>query len=545
MRIGLLNLTRFGDLVQTSPLLAGLRRRHPDASIDLVIKSRFRPVAEMLRGHDRVLEIDGDALARSLADPGSTFLEGFRAVRRIADELAATRYDVLYNLTHSRASAVLMSLMDAERRVGFDIDREGLRQVSAPWLRHMGTVVRARRLNRINLVEIYLGAADLVGQGERLHVEVPASARGVAHDRLSGAGPLLAVQLGASSDTKTWSVEAYARTLLALHERLPGLRVVLVGVADERKRADELLSRAPDVDVVDLIGATRIPELAAVLERCDVLLTGDTGTMHLAGAVGTLTCSVFVGLGMPWETGVYAEGHVALSSRLACAPCQHNVVCGYPACHGDFPPDWVAALLQRLLRGEPIDDLPTLPRASLWRTGFDADGVWDMQPLHALPARAEDALAEAYRAVFLRDLSRIALDPGRVRERLDRQHGEWRAALPADLPDGLSRLEALATRACARVERMQAHAADPVALKRLGDELAAIDARIYASGREQPLLAPLGLTLESGLESLPGTDIETLLGASARCYAGLRGQAEAVLSILGPPSGAPVTGGTR
>ena len=79
MRIGLLNLTRFGDLVQISPMLAGLRRRHPDAEIELIIKSRFRGIADMLRGPDRIHEIDGDALARALADPASAFLDGVLA----------------------------------------------------------------------------------------------------------------------------------------------------------------------------------------------------------------------------------------------------------------------------------------------------------------------------------------------------------------------------------------------------------------------------------------------------------------------------------
>ena len=486
MHIGILNLTRFGDLVQTSPMLSGLRRRHPDAGIDLIIKSRFREAAGMLCGPDRIVEIDGDALARTLADPASTFIDGFRAVRRIADDLSSTRYDVVYNLTHSRASAVLLSLMQAGRHVGFDMDRCGMRQVETPWLRHMGTVVRARRLNRINLVDVYLGAAGLVGQGERLHVEVPARARAAARERLSGDGPLLAVQLGASSDTKTWGIEAFTATLRHLAEALPALRVVLVGVKDERARADALRARASQIPFVDLIGGTTLPELAGVVERCDALLTGDTGTMHLAGAVATPTCSIFVGLGMPWETGVYAADHVALSSRLSCAPCQHNVVCGHPVCHEDFPPRHVAAILERVVRGASLDDLPALPRASVWRTGFDADGVWEMQPLHPFRAGPDDVLAEAYRAAFLESLAAIPADPARVRERLDRRHGEWRPALPPGLGADLAQLRTQASRAVDLVGEMQRCAGDPGELKRLADSLAACDARIYALGREQP-----------------------------------------------------------
>jgi ADP-heptose:LPS heptosyltransferase len=64
--IGILNLTRFGDLIQTTPVLTGLRKRFPEARLHLIIKSRFRPVASLLPGVDCIHEIDGDAIATAL-----------------------------------------------------------------------------------------------------------------------------------------------------------------------------------------------------------------------------------------------------------------------------------------------------------------------------------------------------------------------------------------------------------------------------------------------------------------------------------------------
>jgi ADP-heptose:LPS heptosyltransferase len=537
MRIGILNLTRFGDLIQMTPLLSGLRRRHPDAELHLIVKSRFRAVAEMLPEIDRIHEVDGDALARAIADPGSSFLEAFRAARRVVDDLASVSYDTLYNLTHSRASAVLLSLMQANNRVGYAIDREGLRQVHAPWLRHMGTVVRARRLNRINLVDVYLGAAGLLGHGERMRVRVPARASAFAGERLRGAGPLLAVQLGASSDAKTWSVAAYAATLSALRARIPGIRCVLVGVSDERKRADDLRARCPELEIIDLIGATSIPELAGVIAHCELLLTGDTGTMHLAGAVGTRSCAIFVGLGTPWETGAYAEGHVALTSRLACAPCRHDVVCGYPACHDDFPPDYVAELLARLLRDDPLDDLSALPRASLWRTAFDPNGVWDLIPLHRRAPDAEELLAEAYRSAFLESFAAIPVQHQLVMQRISQRFGQgpaaWRDRLPPDLPEQLARMAALAQTAIAQVRELERLGSDLGRLKATADALATCDREIYALARTQPLIAPLGLSLESALESLPESDLDDLLAHSSAAYRELARQTSILNEILG------------
>src|SRR5262249_15051686 len=146
----ILNLTRFGDLVQTSPVTAGLRKRHPDARIHLIVKSRFREAAELLPGVDCIHELDGDALARVLVDPDVSFACAYQRVRETVESLRSVRYDLLFNFTHSRASSVLLALLRPRERVGFALDRNGQRRVDSPWLIHVGTLVRARKLIQLN-----------------------------------------------------------------------------------------------------------------------------------------------------------------------------------------------------------------------------------------------------------------------------------------------------------------------------------------------------------------------------------------------------------
>jgi ADP-heptose:LPS heptosyltransferase len=534
--IGLLSLTRFGDLIQTSPITSGLRRRYPDARIHLIVKRRFKRVAEILPGVDVVHEIDGDALARALSSPDVPFVEPFRMARSIADGLAEIPFDLLFNFTHSRASAVLLSLLDARRTVGFKLDRSGTRRVDDGWLIHIGTLVRARRLIRLNLVDAYLGAAGLIGCGERLGVNVPESARGFARARLSDAGPYLAVQLGASQDHKTWSVKSYAATLDVLRKRVPGLTAVLVGVASERERAEELRRGCPEVRLKVLLGETAVDELAAVLERCQLLLTGDTGTMHLAAAVGTPTCAVFVGLGNPYETGVYAQDHVTLRSRIACAPCSHVVRCGFPACHGDLPPDWVAELAARMIARQDLKELPALPRAELLCTRFDEQGMLELVPLHARSAEPHDLLALAYHALFLERLGGREVESESVWQRAERFYGVarggWRAHLPAELEPALAELGGLGREAAQHAARLPRRAGSADALRAAGRELAGLDARIYALGRSQPLLAPLCLALEGESESLPDADLDQVSAASSSSYRQLVRGAERLRELI-------------
>jgi ADP-heptose:LPS heptosyltransferase len=547
--IGILNLTRFGDLIQTTPVLTGLRKRWPEARLHLIIKSRFRPVASLLPGVDCIHEIDGDAIATALSDPDSDFLDALSLIRDTVDRLRAERFDLLFNFTHSRASAVLLSLLEPHSSIGFTIDRQGTRRVDSPWLIHMQTLVRARRMIRLNLVDVYLGAAGVQGRGERLGVRLPESARRFAVERLQGDGPRLAVQLGASQDAKTWSVDHYAAALRELARLVPQLRVVLVGVAAERARATQLRERLPALAFDELVGETRIDELGAVLERCKLLLTGDTGTMHLAAAVGTPVCAVFVGLGNPYETAPYGEGHYTLLSRIACAPCSHLVRCGYPACHDDIRPDWLAALLAKLLARDDPAALPLLPQADLLTTRFDEYGLLELAPVHVRPARAEDLLALAYRTLFHEGLAGVPADAALVQRRASAFHGvdpaAWRSAVPEELPLRLRELAALGAEAARRALELERVGAQATALRDAGARLEAIDRRIYEIARSSPLLLPLGLSLEGALESLDSGDLPHVAASSASHYRELQRRSEWLGRLLEPGTrSANATGGT-
>jgi ADP-heptose:LPS heptosyltransferase len=546
--IAILNLTRLGDLVQTSPVLLGLRARHPEARIHLIVKSRFREMAELLPAVDVLHEIDGDAIARTLTDPELSFVDAYAKVSDALEELSRLHFDVVVNFTHSRASAALIALLSADSVVGFAMDREGQRTVENPWLRHMATLVRSRRVSHLNLVDTYLGSLGLAGSGARLGVRVPQGARAFAGRRLGAAGPRVGVQLGASADNKTWSVERYAAALRELAARRPGIRFVVVGVAAERPRAERLIECCPGLDFVDLAGETRVAELAAVLERLDLLLTNDTGTMHLAGAVGAKTCALFVGPGYPWETAVYAEGHWTLHSRIECAPCGHFVRCGHPVCHEEVPPAWLAALVAGLLDGGRAPELAPLARADLHRTTFDEDGLLDLVPQHRRRAAPDDLMALAFRPAFLESFTaRPARSAGawlRARERFGVEPGAWTQELPAELPAQLAEMANAASRAATLAASLAGAAHDAAALRHAGAALERCEQRILALARAEPLLAPLGYSLEEDMLMLPQGDLPALAGSGRAGYERLARRAAVVADIIrGPAPAGSASGG--
>jgi hypothetical protein len=351
--------------------------------------------------------------------------------------------------------------------------------------------------------------------------------------------------VGASQDAKTWSVDRFTETVNALSRRIPEVRILLVGVASETEATRALMAACPGVQFEDLVAKTQVDELAAVLERSDLLLTSDTGTMHLAAAVGTTTCAVFVGLGMPHETAVYAEGHWVLMSSIACAPCSFQVTCGHPVCHDDIPTEWVADLLQRILEGAGVEDLPVLPRATLMRTCFDEDGLLDLIPVHVRRPDPQELLAMVYRAVFLESFEGIPLEAERIWKRASERYGisasKWTHFFPATLAGQLARLDGLGQRAEQLSSQIEHLSGRSDALAQAAKALNETDAAIYTITRSEPLLAPLGLSLEGALEDLPEVDLPTLASLCNRHYQALRHRARALRRIIGmethlPPS---------
>lgn len=140
-----------------------------------------------------------------------------------------------------------------------------------------------------------LAGAD--GEEPRMHLEIAAAQREAVREALAAQGvapetPLIGFQAGASSRRRAWPTERFAALGRALAERRPGTRVVLTGSPAERELCAGI-ARDIGPAAVPLAGALDIEALPALIERMDVLVTGDTGTMHVAVAVRTPTVCLF------------------------------------------------------------------------------------------------------------------------------------------------------------------------------------------------------------------------------------------------------------
>jgi heptosyltransferase-2 len=119
---------------------------------------------------------------------------------------------------------------------------------------------------------------------------------------------------------KRWLPERYAEVIKALSAER-SCQWFLVGTAKDRPVAEEIATLAARPDGVEnLCGRTTLTELINLLRSCDVLVTNDTGTMHLAALLGVRTVSIF-GSTEPQLTGPLGSGHMVLRRQVECSPC--------------------------------------------------------------------------------------------------------------------------------------------------------------------------------------------------------------------------------
>jgi len=306
-RILLLRLERIGDLLMSLEAIEDVRQAAPDAEIDLVVGSWNLELARSIPGIRRVDTLDGRWLSRE----GTGLSLG--AMLQQALSWSARRYDLAINFEPDIRSNMILSASRAAHLAGFASGGGGaLLDVALSYQPHAHTTVNAQRL--------VAAVLNVPPRTAPARLDVSPEERRKAVERLAGrTGPLIGIHVSGGRAIKQWAPDRFAdlASRLALTD---GASIVLTGSAADRPLVEQV-ARALDAGaVVDLAGLLDLPALAAVLERLDLLVTGDTGPMHLAAAVGTPVVAVFG----PSDPARYAPRdpmHQVVRVDLPCSPC--------------------------------------------------------------------------------------------------------------------------------------------------------------------------------------------------------------------------------
>jgi lipopolysaccharide heptosyltransferase II len=308
-RILVLRLERIGDLLMTLPAIQDIRTLAPAAEIDLAVGTWNIPLAEAIPAVTHVETLDAAWLTRE--GGGLNMPSLLRAARR----WRRRDYDLAINFEPDVRSNLLLGGAGAKRTAGWTSGGGGpLLDLALEYDVRAHTTANARRL-----VHQVFGRTPL--ESSRPLLAIPEDARRAAMARIPAGspGPLVAVHPSGGRPIKQWEPEKFAAVAQRLSEEL-GATIVLTGGKSDRALVDVVKVALPARVVVDVAGDSDVLVLAAILDRVDLLVTADTGPMHLAAAVGTPVVAVFG----PSDPARYFPGGPLdrlVRIDLPCSPC--------------------------------------------------------------------------------------------------------------------------------------------------------------------------------------------------------------------------------
>lgn len=331
-RLLIIKTSSIGDVLHALPLAQALKEARPSLTLGWVVRARC---ADILRGNPHIDHL--------YVVPDKPALRDLAALRKT---LHTARYQVALDLQGLLLSGVLTSLSGAPIRVGWDRNREG----NALFLTHPTVPGKDGTQHEIDSL---FGFADALGVPWATG-SYPAQAYLAAQDRvwadeqLAGLPhPVVALNVGASRAYKRWPAEHWAALADGLSDQGAGL--VFVGDKSDAPLAEQVRAlMTTSCPLVDLAGRTTLRALASVLAACALVVSADTGPMHLAVAVGTPVVALFGGTD-PRRHGPYGAGNTAL----------HNPLPGEPPSRR--PSDaYGEACMRALLPGDVLRAVPLL-----------------------------------------------------------------------------------------------------------------------------------------------------------------------------------------
>ena len=334
-KVLVVRLRSIGDTVLATPSLFALKRFLPNAQVDILVEDWVAPVLDNHPHVDNVI-----ALERG----------GFMTRARVARELRAANYDVVYNLHGGTTATFLTRATGARHRVGFKSYQYGQlhnHQAPSPLL-----IWEQQKTHSVEQQLALLGWTGVpVTDRPRTSLGISPKAAESVDRLLNQAGlseqNIALIHPAAAFATKQWASQNFARVIEFLAER--GFTSVAVAAPNEQALLEQLRSET-STKVVTL--ALSLPEVTALAARSQLFVGNDSGIAHIAAAVGTPSVVVFgssnIAHWRPWNT---APAEVVFE-EMPCQPC-HGYFCeqfAQPECILRVPVTRVTAAIDRVLR---------------------------------------------------------------------------------------------------------------------------------------------------------------------------------------------------
>lgn len=327
-------------MVQALPVLRLLKKHRPDSRVYWWIDHRLAPLLEGDRDLEGLVHFERQRWAHP-----KNWHELVRSIFWARDQ----KFDWVIDLQCLARSGAFAWLANGALTVGLDERREGARGFY--------DLIARRESYYTHAVDWYRAVLPLLGVPGDERFEWlptrPAVATALRKRYPIGEGRWVALQPGARWQNKRWPVARYAELVKALRARHPDLRFAILGGQEDRELGAAITNpNGRPQECLDLTGRLSLPEMVEWIRASAIMVTNDTGPMHVAAAIGVPVIGLF-GPTEPRRTGPYGQVQFTLqATALACVPCMKSTCHHRPhlECLETFPVERVVAAVERRLQ---------------------------------------------------------------------------------------------------------------------------------------------------------------------------------------------------
>jgi len=346
VKILIIKTSAIGDVIHTLPALNCLRNVYPDSRIDWLVEEA---AAGAVLGHRAVDHVFVSKRKHWI----SLFRQGrwaaaWRGFITLIRQLRATEYDLVIDFQGLLKSGIFVGLAKAARKAGFG---RGMEHSEASWL-FLNERITPVDMDQHALTRELLLLAGLKIPCDKIVFDFPVGADDEAEAAalLNETGidltrPLIAINAMTTWPTKHWINKRFSRVADLL--LVMGMNVIFTGGPKDVDDIAEICNGMTGHGI-NLAGRTSLKVLAALYKRANLVITIDSGPMHLAAAMGTPVLALF-GPTAPWRTGPFGPEHTVLRVEMTCSPCLKRQCKYHHECMEQLTIDQVVEAAEKML----------------------------------------------------------------------------------------------------------------------------------------------------------------------------------------------------
>lgn len=340
VNILIVKLSAIGDVIHTLPSLAELRRLYPDAHITWVVEEA---AADLVKDHPLLDAVLISRRKRWIKDfQSGKVKQSLKEIIAFVKTLRQRQYDLVIDFHGLFKSSMIVFLSRGKRKLGYD----SLQELSGLFLNEkIPEEMNKHAVDRYLDFPRHLGAKTESAQFVLpFNKEAEEQAQILLRKKNLEDKKFIAINPVALWETKLWNDAKFAHLADLINDELR-MKVVFTGSA---KEPIENITSLMTSESINLGGATTLLDLAYVYKKAQIVITTDSGPMHLAAAVETPVVALF-GPTDPARTGPYGLGHKIIRTEIACSPCFLKK-CSTKKCMEDISAELVFAAVKELLR---------------------------------------------------------------------------------------------------------------------------------------------------------------------------------------------------